>query len=84
MSEDMCIHKISWSLQSEDVSGQMIRYLYVVLGTVSIVSDRMRPAFAGYVWDRSCLSSEPVDQADPAYGMRWNGARQRRRLCNVC
>ena len=69
MSEDMCIHKISWSLQSDDATGQMIRYLYVVLGTVSIVSDRMRPAFAGCVWDRSCLSSGLIDKAVLAYGM---------------
>ena len=47
----------------------MIRYLYVVLGTVAIVSDRMPPAFAGCVWDRSCLSSGLVDQAVLAYGM---------------
>ena len=80
----MCIHKISLSLQSEDVSGQMIRYLYVVLGTVAIVSDRMPPAFAGCVWDRSCLSSGLVDQADLVYGMNWNGAGQRWRLRSVC
>ena len=79
----MCIHKISWSLQSEGFWGQMIRYLYVVLGTVAIVSDRMPPAFADCVWDRSCLSGGLVDQAVGAYGLNWHGARQRWRPSSV-
>ena len=65
----MGIHEISWSLQSEGFSGQMIRYLYVVLGTMAIVSDRMPPAFGGCVWDRSCLSSGLENLAVGAYGM---------------
>ena len=61
----------------------MIRYLYVVLGTVAIVSHRMPPAFAGCVCDRSCLSSGLVDHAVGAYGMIWQSARQRWRPSSV-